>query len=59
MKDPYRVLGVSPSDSDETIKKAELIISELEKAEALSMDEYQRRASEASALLQQCKEELS
>ena len=43
---------------DEKIKKAELIISELEKVEALSMDEYSRRASEASTLLNECKQEL-
>ena len=43
---------------DEKIKKAEEIIEGLEKAEALSMDEYHRRASEASALLNECKQEL-
>ena len=43
---------------DDKIKKAEEIISELEKAEALSMDEYSRHASEASALLKECKDEL-
>lgn len=43
---------------DEKIKKAEEIIEGLEKVEALSMDEYRRRASEASALLNDCKQEL-
>ena len=43
---------------DETIKKAEAIIAQLEQAEALSMDEYKSRATEASALLQQCKAEI-
>ena len=43
---------------DDKIKKAEEIISELEKAEALSMDKYSRHASEASALLKECKDEL-
>ena len=40
---------------DEAIKKAEAIIAQLEAAEALSMDEYKRLASEATALLKQCK----
>ena len=43
---------------DEKIKKAEEIIEGLEKTEALSMGEYSRRASEASALLKECKDEL-
>ena len=43
---------------DEKIKKAEEIIEGLEKTEALSMDEYHRRASEASVLLNECKQEL-
>lgn len=43
---------------DEAIKKAEKIISELEQAEALSMEDYTRRATEAEALLQQCKAEI-
>lgn len=43
---------------DEAIKRAETIIEQLEKAEALSMDEYSRLASEATALLKRCKDEL-
>lgn len=44
---------------DENIKRAEAIIAQLEQSEAISMDEYKRLASEAAALLQQCKAELS
>ena len=44
---------------DESIKRAEEIIAQLEQAEALSMDEYKRLAAEATALLQQCKGEIS
>jgi len=44
---------------DEKIKRAEQIIAQLEQAEAIGMDEYKRLASEATALLQQCKEELT
>ena len=40
---------------DEAIKKAEAIIAQLEQAEALSMEEYTRKASEANALLKHCK----
>jgi exonuclease VII small subunit len=43
---------------DENIKKAEAIIAQLEAAEAISMDEYKRLASEATALLKQCKAEI-
>jgi hypothetical protein len=43
---------------DEKIKKAEEIIVQLEQAEAIGMDEYKRRAAEATALLEECKEEL-
>ena len=43
---------------DENIKRAETIIAQLEQAEALGMDEYKRLASEATALLQQCKSEI-
>lgn len=43
---------------DESIQKAEEIIGQLEAADALSMDEYKRRAAEAEALLRQCKAEL-
>lgn len=44
---------------DENIKRAEAIITQLEQAEAISLDEYKRMASEATALLKQCKEEIS
>ena len=44
---------------DETIQKAEAIIARLEQAEALSMDEYKRLASEATALLKQCQSFLA
>lgn len=43
---------------DENIKKAEAIIAQLESAEALSMEEYKRMASEATALLKQCKKDI-
>jgi len=44
---------------DESIKKAEEIISQLEQAEALSMEEYKHLAAEATALLKQCKSEIN
>lgn len=43
---------------DEKIKKAEQIIAQLEQAEAISMEEYRKKAAEATALLQECKVEL-
>ena len=43
---------------DEAIQKAEAIIAQLESAEALSMEEYKKAATEATALLKQCKAEL-
>lgn len=43
---------------DEAIQKAETIIAQLESAEAISMDEYKRLATEVTALLKACKEEL-
>ena len=43
---------------DEAIKRAEEIIAQLEEAEALGMDEYKRLATEATALLQHCKDEV-
>ena len=43
---------------DENIKRAESIIAQLEASEAISMDEYKRLASEATALLKQCKNEI-
>jgi len=44
---------------DEAIKKAEAIIAQLEQAEAMSMEEYKRLASEATELLRQCKSEIN
>ena len=41
------------------IEKAETIISQLEQAEAISMDVYKRLAAEATSLLKQCKDELT
>ena len=43
---------------DEAIQRAEEIITQLEQAEALSMDEYQRLAAEATALLKECKAQI-
>ena len=43
---------------DQTIQKAEELIARIEQAEALGMDEYKRLASEAAALLKQCKSEI-
>lgn len=43
---------------DEAIARAEAIISQLEQAEAISMEEYKRLAAEATALLKKCKEEV-
>ena len=44
---------------DEALLRAEQLIEQLEKAEALSMDEYKRLALEVSTLLKQCKDEIS
>ena len=44
---------------DESIKKAEAIIAQLEQSDAISMDEYKRLASEATVLLKQCKSLLA
>lgn len=43
---------------DEKIQKAEAIISQLEQAEAISMDTYKKLAAEATSLLKDCKNEL-
>ena len=43
---------------DKSIQRAEAIIAQLEASEALSMEEYKRLASEATALLKQCKNEI-
>lgn len=44
---------------DEALVRAEQLIEQLEKKEALSMDEYKRLALEISTLLKQCKDEIS
>ena len=44
---------------DENIKRAEQIIAQLEQTEAISLDEYKRLSSEATALLKQCKSLLT
>ena len=44
---------------DEAHVRAEQLIEQLEKKEALSMDEYKRLALEVSTLLKQCKDEIS
>lgn len=43
---------------DESIARAEQIISGLEQSEALSMTEYKKQAAEATLLLKNCREEL-
>ena len=43
---------------DENIKRAEAIIAQLEASEAISMEEYKRLASEATALLKECTKEI-
>lgn len=44
---------------DEAIKKAEAIVTQLEQSDAISMDEYKRLATEATALLKQCRSLLA
>lgn len=44
---------------DEALVRAEQLIEQLEKKEALSMDEYKRLALDVSTLLKQCKDEIS
>ena len=44
---------------DEALKRAEEIVTRLEEAEALSMEEYKRLAGEAKALLQHCQSLLT
>ena len=44
---------------DEAISRAEALVTKLEQADAISMDEYKRIATEATALLKQCKEEIT
>ena len=44
---------------DEAITKAESIIIRLEQSDAISMEEYQKAATEASALLRQCQNAIT
>ena len=44
---------------DESIKRAEEVIAQLEQAEAISMDEYKHLAAEATKLLKHCKDEIA
>jgi exodeoxyribonuclease VII small subunit len=44
---------------DEAIKRIELIVSELEQYEALSMDTYQAKAKEAKELIDFCQKQLT
>ena len=44
---------------DQAIQRAEAIIAQLEQSEAISLEEYKRLASEATALLKRCKDEIS
>ncbi|MBQ3673725.1 MAG: exodeoxyribonuclease VII small subunit [Paludibacteraceae bacterium] len=43
---------------DESLKRVEEIVSYLEGAEAISMEEYKKLAAEATSLLNRCKQEL-
>lgn len=44
---------------DEALQKTETIVSELERAEAIPMSEYRKKADEAKRLLDFCEKELS
>ena len=44
---------------DEATYKIEAILSELEQAEALPMEEYQKRAKEAKELIHFCQQQLT
>lgn len=44
---------------DQAIKRIEQIVTELEQAEALSMDSYQAKAKEAKHLLAFCQKQLT
>ena len=43
---------------DEAVKRVETIVRELEQADALSLEEYRKKASEAKRLLDVCEESL-
>ena len=49
----------SVNSYDQAIQRAEAIIAQLEQSEAISLEEYKRLASEATALLKRCKDEIS
>ena len=53
------MLILSTMTYDEAIQRAETIIAQLEQSEAISMEDYKRLASEATALLKQCKDEIN
>ena len=53
------MLILSTMTYDEAIQRAETIIAQLEQSEAISMEEYKRLASEATALLKQCKDKIN
>ena len=44
---------------DEAIARAEEIIAQLESSEAISMDEYKKKAAEATSLLRLCQSLLT
>jgi exodeoxyribonuclease VII small subunit len=44
---------------DEAIKRIEEIVQELEQSEALNMESYQAKATEAKKLLDFCQEQLT
>ena len=43
---------------DEALKRIEAIVTQLETADAISLEEYKRLSSEATQLLNQCKAEI-
>jgi len=43
---------------DETIRKAEQLVNELEQAEALSMEVYKQKSAEVKRLLDLCEQQL-
>ena len=44
---------------DESIRKAETLIAQLEQSDAISVEEYKRIATEVTALLNSCKQEIT
>ena len=43
---------------DEAIARIEALVGQLERSEALSMDEYKRIATEAKTLLEYCRQQV-